>query len=208
MNLLAGLIRIVTGVQDRWVGVDPLEADGRLVQRIYFANHASHLDAPVIWASLPPQVRARTRPVAASDYWGHDRLRRFVSQDLLRVVMVDRGSGGAPGSALAPLERALLAGDSLILFPEGTRNPQPDDGLLDFKSGLYHLARQFPQVELVPTWLANLNRILPKGEVAPVPLLARVTFGAPVLLRPGEDKGPFLERARLALLALSAREEL
>jgi 1-acyl-sn-glycerol-3-phosphate acyltransferase len=205
--MLAGLIRIVTGVQDRWAGVDPVEADGALVQRIYYANHASHLDAPVIWASLPPQLRARTRPVAASDYWGADPLRRFISQDLLRVVMVDRGTNGAPGAALAPLERALAAGDSLILFPEGTRNPRPDDGLLDFKSGLYHLARQFPAVELVPTWLANLNRILPKGEIAPVPLIAKVTFGAPVALRPGEDKPAFLARARLALEALARKEE-
>ena len=200
--MLAPLIRLVTGVQDRWLGVDPVDARGEPVQRIYFANHASHLDAPVIWASLPPAVRARARPVAAREYWTADAVRRHVSQQWLRVVLVDRvkTEGGPP--PLAPLEQALRDGDSLILFPEGTRNPEPDRGLLPFKSGLFHLGRGFPEVELVPVFLANLSRILPKGEFAPVPLIARATFGAPVPVGPGDDKSTWLARARDTLAAL------
>jgi hypothetical protein len=94
---------------------------------------------------------------------------------------------------------ALRNGDSLVIFPEGTRSnkgePQP------FKSGLYHLAEQFPEVQLIPAWIDNVQRVMPKGEVVPVPILCTVTFGAPMQLQPGEDKRAFLERARAAVLA-------
>ena len=101
---------------------------------------------------------------------------------------------------LEPLVEALHHGDSLVLFPEGTRSnkglPQP------FKSGLYHLAEQFPEVPLVPAWIDNVQRVMPKGEVVPVPILCTVTFGAPLHLQPGEDKRVFLDRARESVVAL------
>ncbi len=101
---------------------------------------------------------------------------------------------------LHPLAAALDAGDSIILFPEGTRGqadePQP------FKSGLYLLARMFPQVVLVPAWIDNIQRVMPKGEVVPVPILCSVTFGAPLQVAEGEQRRPFLDRAREAVMAL------
>ena len=100
---------------------------------------------------------------------------------------------------------ALDAGASLILFPEGTRN-MTEERLLPFKSGLYHLAMARPQVELVPVWLENLNRMMPKGEIFPVPLLCTVTFGAPLTISAQEDKSAFLERARAALLAAASAQ--
>ena len=97
---------------------------------------------------------------------------------------------------------ALDAGSSLILFPEGKRN-MTDAALLPFKSGLFNVARLRPDVDLIPTWVANLNKALPKGEVIPVPLICTVSFGAPIRVQDGEDKDAFLERAAAALLALS-----
>ncbi len=103
-----------------------------------------------------------------------------------------------PCMSAAPAPR-LQSGDSLVIFPEGTRSnkgaPQP------FKAGLFHLAEQFPEVELIPTWIDNVQRVMPKGEVVPVPILCTVTFGAPLRLAPGEDKRAFLERAREAVMA-------
>jgi 1-acyl-sn-glycerol-3-phosphate acyltransferase len=172
--VIAGLIRLLTGCAP-----DP-------VQRIYFANHTSHLDFPVIWASLPPALRLRTRPVAARDYWEATRLRRYVAKDVFRAIMIDRKAAGHD-NPLRPMEEALAAGDSLIIFPEGARAIDEDAGLGPFKTGLYHLAQRYPQVQLVPVHLENLNRILPKGEYILIPLLAAVSFGAPIRLLPDED---------------------
>ena len=55
---------------------------------------------------------------------------------------------------------------------------------------------------LVPAWINNIQRLLPKGEVIPVPVLCSVTFGAPIRLEDGEDRRAFLDRARQAVLSL------
>ena len=194
--MTAGLIRLITGAQARWAGVGPVEPDGTIPQRIYFANHSSHLDAPVIWASLPSELRRRTRPVAAKDYWDRGAIRRRLASDVFRAVLIERNKVTAHSDPLGPLEEALDAGDSLILFPEGTRTDDEGGEMSPFKPGLWHLARKHTDVQLVPVHLENLNRILPKGEFILVPLLAAVTFGAPIRPEEGEDKAAFLERAR------------
>jgi 1-acyl-sn-glycerol-3-phosphate acyltransferase len=80
------------------------------------------------------------------------------------------------------------------VFPEGGRNTESEIG--EFKSGLYYLAKKRPDLELVPVHIDNLNRVLPRGEFLPVPLLSLVTFGPPLWLESGEPKSGFLERAR------------
>jgi protein-tyrosine phosphatase/1-acyl-sn-glycerol-3-phosphate acyltransferase/membrane-associated phospholipid phosphatase len=177
-------------------------------QRIYFANHGSHLDCPAVWASLPPDVRAATRPVAGRDYWDRGALRRYVARQVFRAVLVDRRDADAETSRDAVVDlarrnveraaRALATGASLIIFPEGTRGDGVD--IAPFKSGLYHLCRLRPDVELVPVFLENMHRILPKGEALPVPVIGSVTFGRPLRLRAGEEKHAFLARARRALV--------
>ncbi len=196
-GLIALFARLLTAVRGIWQGADPLE-----VQRIYYANHASHGDSVLIWTVLPPRIRRNTRPVAGSDYWERGRLRQFIGRCVFNSVLVDRGKGGKV-DPLAPVRQALDSGDSLIFFPEGTRNTT-DAPLLPFKSGLFHLARTRPSVELVPVWIENLNRVMPKGEVVPIPLICTVTFGTPFTYQPGSDKKAFLQRASDALLALSA----
>ena len=193
--LFAFVFRALCGARARWQGCEPA---GR--QRIYFANHTSHLDAVVLWATLPPIFRARTRPVAARDYWTASRIRLWLAEKVFHALLIERHKVTTEVNPLRDMLAALDAGDSLILFPEGTRssNPEPQT----FKSGLFHLAKQRPEVEFVPVYLENLNRILPKGEMLPVPLLGSVTIGAPVRLEQGETKESFLERARLAVWKL------
>lgn len=195
--MIAPLIRLLTGVQGRWIGCAPEPR-----QRIYFANHRSNLDAPVIWASLPPSLRKLTRPVAAKDYWVQGPVRRWLANDVFHVVLIERTAITVHNNPLATMDAALDAGASLILFPEGTRNVDDDAEMAAFKPGLWHLARKHPQVELVPVWLENLNRILPKGEFVLVPLMASVTFGSPIALEPGENKPAFIARAQAAVAAL------
>ena len=193
--------RIVTGAQARWIGCAPIS-----VQRIYFGNHASHADFALIWASLPAALRRSTRPVAGADYWETGAVRRFFIHEVLRGVVIDRTRGGTTRDPIELMADSLAAGDSLILFPEGTRNTT-DELLLPFKSGLFHLASRCPAVELVPVWMENLGRLLPKGALIPVPLLCSITFGTPLHVGAGETKDVFLDRARQALLdtATSAR---
>jgi 1-acyl-sn-glycerol-3-phosphate acyltransferase len=191
---LALLVRVLTGVQALWRGVEPEER-----QRIYFANHSSHLDALVLWAALPPALRGHARPVAARDYWGVGLRARLAR--VFRAVLVERKSERSQEDPLQPLEQALAAGDSLIIFPEGTRSL--DGKVQAFKSGLYRLAQQHPGVELVPVYLENLNRILPKGSMLLVPLTGAVVLGQAISLAADESKTDFLTRARDAVLALA-----
>jgi 1-acyl-sn-glycerol-3-phosphate acyltransferase len=194
--LLIGLTRFLVGGRAYWLGCAPEPR-----QRVYFANHTSNLDTVVLWAALPPELRQRTRPVAAADYWGHGRLRRAFGIGVLRAVLIDRATGGR--AALDPLHAALAEGASLIIFPEGGRFPGPLPQ--PFKSGLYHLAQAHPDVELIPVWLENSGRALPKGASIPIPVSASAVFGAPLAPRPDEDRDAFLERARASLVALATR---
>lgn len=191
-GLLFGLARFLVGGHARWQGCAP-----EPTQRIYFANHASHLDTILLCAALPPQLRRSTHPVAALDYWGKTALRRFIALRLLNAVLVNRGGGRDP---LAPLKAVLDEGHSLILFPEGTRTAGTQPGA--FKSGLYHLAKAYPHVDLVPVWLTNLARAYPKGAILPAPIICIATFGMPMRLGEGEARTAFLTRARGGICAL------
>jgi 1-acyl-sn-glycerol-3-phosphate acyltransferase len=193
--LFASAARLLTGAIPRWHGCAPEQC-----ARIYFANHASNLDFVLLWASLPTPCRRQTRPVAAHDYWTSNRLRRWLAGSVFRAVLIERNNVTRENNPLEPMLEALRAGDSLIIFPEGTRNPSGELG--PFRPGLHHLARAMPEAELVPVFIENLNRVLPKGEVLPVPILCSVHFGTPMRLEAGESKPAFLARAREAVLAM------
>jgi 1-acyl-sn-glycerol-3-phosphate acyltransferase len=194
-SLLVGLVRVLVGAAPRWSGDGPSSH-----QCIYFANHSSHIDTVALWSALPPPLRRRTRPVAAADYWGRG-VRRHILHAGLHGVLIDRARSDPDRDPLAPLYEALAQGDSLILFPEGTRRAQPLPG--EFRSGLYHLAVRFPAVALIPVYLENLHRSLPKGALLPVPLICTVRFGTPLARIEGEAKDDFLRRARAAVIALA-----
>jgi len=184
--------RAITAVRADWQGIEPV-----VRQRVYYANHTSNADMPMIWSVLPPALRRTVRPVAAADYWLKNPLRAFIGPEVFNCVLIDR----RPEVNDKPMDKiveALDEGSSLIIFPEGNRN-MGDDPLLPFKAGLYNMGLARPEVDLVPTWVANLNTIMPKGEVIPLPLICTVTFGKPVHVQDGETKDEFLERAAKAL---------
>ena len=198
MNVTASLLsffaKLLSGCTLRWVECQP-----DTCQRVYFANHTSHLDALVLWASLPRNIRMLTRPVAARDYWEADAVRRYIANSL-NALLIDRDNIKVHQSPVELMLKAIGNTHSLIVFPEGGRNS--DDEMGEFKSGLYYLGRKRPELELVPVYIDNLNRILPRGEFLPVPLLSSVTIGPPMWLEQGESKAAFLTRAREAVRRL------
>ncbi len=209
-SAIAAVARGISGVRVRWAGCRPQGG-----QRIYFANHTSHLDFVVLWSALPGEVRARTRPVAAKDYWNKG-VKAYLAHNVFRAIMVRRGGvaqagGGADAVAEAravidQLAEAMGETESLIFFPEGTRGT--GETIAPFRSGLYYLARRKPEAELVPVYIENLGRVLPKGEVLPVPLICLLTFGAPMHIGEAEDKASFLKRASEAVQGLRRKGEL
>jgi 1-acyl-sn-glycerol-3-phosphate acyltransferase len=190
-RLLAFSTRFLTGGTARWRGCLPEKR-----QRIYFANHTSNLDFVLLWSALPTALRRCTRPVGAQDYWTTP-IRSYFAQHVFRAVLIERKRVTRANNPVTPMLNALAAGDSLIIFPEGTR--LPGDELGEFKPGLHHLAAARPDVELIPVFIDNLNRVLPKGEILPVPMLCSVHFGEPVPFKADESKAAFLKRTRAAL---------
>lgn len=189
-------VRLLTGANALWQGCDPHERK----LRIYFANHGSHLDFVTLWAALPKALRDHTRGVAARDYWGASAFRRWMAVQLFNALLIRREGITKEDNPVMQMAEALRSGESLIIFPEGTRSR--DGTIGSFKPGLYHLASHVPEAELVPVFLQNLNRILPKGHLLPIPLISTVVFGKPLRLEEGESKKAFMERAQAAVLAL------
>lgn len=190
-------VRLFTGATVRWVGCTPERR-----QRVYFGNHTSHLDAALVWAALPTEIRRLTRPLGARDYWwGRNPVRRCVIR-LSNTVLVERDNAGVAERErqIASILEAIGERWSLIMFPEGTRGAGPE--VAPLKSGLYHLSLRKPGLELMPVYLDNVYRILPKGELLPVPMACSVTFGPPLTLGPYESKEAFLKRAREAVQRL------
>ncbi len=192
--LLAFIAKMLSGASVRWIDCQPDDC-----QRVYFANHTSHLDALVLWSCLPKELRPMTRAVAAKDYWDRGPVRRHIARSF-NVLLIDRKKVKVHRSPVEMMIREMSDKYSLIVFPEGGRTSGEEMG--EFKSGLYYLGKKRPDLELVPVYMDNLNRVLPRGEVLPVPLLSCITIGPPMWLEQGEPKSEFLTRARDAIRRL------
>jgi 1-acyl-sn-glycerol-3-phosphate acyltransferase len=123
----------------------------------------------------------------------------FLANSVFRGVLIERNKVTRANNPMDQIIPILLAGESLIIFPEGGRTTEAE--MRPFKSGLYYLSKAAPTVDLVPVYIDNVNRVLPKGEFLPIPLLCSVNFGEPMRLLPGESKNAFLARARAAVEA-------
>ena len=193
-DIFCFIAKLLSGLTIRWSGCKPDDK-----QRVYFANHTSHMDFVMIWAALPKEIRKKTQPIAAKDYWGCGRFRKYIANKIIHAVLIKRNQivcrhNENPINIMC---EALDKGSSLIIFPEGTRNTH--ETIKNFQSGLYHLCKRRKDIEYIPVYLENLSRILPKGEFLPIPILGSVTFGAPLTINNNELKADFLNRARQAI---------
>ncbi len=188
--LLRTMVRLWNGARR-----EPFDLEGPAV---LFANHGSHLDTLVIWAALGDRVR----PVAAADYWGGS-IRRWIAEEILGALLIER-TRDRDSDPIAQMTEALRNGDVLLLFPEGTRT-KPGE-LATFKGGLHMVGERVPDAQLVPVYVHNTAAAWPKGTKIPLPLICSVKVGDPLpptSIEGGEERGAFLDRARLALLTLA-----
>ena len=204
-DCLAFLARLISGASLRLLSEDALAEIENPTQRVYFANHSSHLDFIVLWSALPTALRAVTRPVAAKDYWEKTALRRYLALKIYRAILIDRTQISAHNNPIDLIADEMGTQWSVILFPEGTRGSGEQIGA--FKSGIYHLCQRKPHLQCVPVYLENLNRVLPKGEFLPLPILSSISLGAPLHHQENENKNDFLKRLREAVVELNPEHE-
>ena len=144
---------------------------------IVIANHSSHLDTISLLSLFPLGRLRRIRPVAAADYFERNKFVSIFTKTLFNILPIARKNITTENNPLRRMREALHAGDSLIIFPEGTRGSGDQVG--EFRSGVAHLIEKLPDVPVVPAYLVNMGRSLPKGEFIPVPFFCEIRIGAP-----------------------------
>jgi 1-acyl-sn-glycerol-3-phosphate acyltransferase len=145
------------------------------------ANHSSHLDTISLMSLFPLSRLRRIRPVAAADYFERNRFVSLFTKTLFNILPIARKNITTENNPLRRMREAIEAGDSLLIFPEGTRGSGEQIG--EFRSGVAHLIEKMPGVPVVPAYLVNMGRSLPKGEFIPVPFFCEIRIGAPRVLQ-------------------------
>ena len=148
---------------------------------ILLANHNSHLDTVSLLSLFPFSRLRRLRPVAAADYFERNRWVSLFTRTLFNILPIERKQITSENNPLRVMQDALSAGDSLILFPEGTR--AAGEGVGHFQAGIAHLLLRAPGVPVVPAYLVNMGRSLPKGTFIPVPFFCEIRLGPPRVLQ-------------------------
>jgi 1-acyl-sn-glycerol-3-phosphate acyltransferase len=168
---------------------------------IIASNHASHLDAPVVLAALPPDLRRRVAVAAAADYFfARPPLGALVG--LLLNAFPFQRTGVAVG-ALAACRRLAGDGWSLLLFPEGTRSTT--GAIAPFRPGIGRLAVDL-NLPVVPVRVDGLHAVLPKGARWPRRGRVTVAFGPPLRVEPGADPAEAARRVEAVVRALGREE--
>ena len=167
---------------------------------IVVANHNSHLDTLVLMSLFPQRMLRRLRPVAAADYFLRRRDLAWFALDIIGIIPVVREVRASHSDPLAGCDAALADDVILILFPEGKRGEPEKLGA--FKTGIAHLARRHPMVPVVPVFLHGLGKVLPRGEILPVPFFVDVFIGE--AMRWTGDKASFMADLDHRIHALAA----
>lgn len=170
--LIKPFLALFIGLRVR--GRDHLPQSGQFV---LIANHSSHLDTASLLSLFPLTQLRRIQPVAAADYFARNRFISTLTKTIFNILPIARKNITPENNPLRQMQAALAAGQSLIIFPEGTRGS--GDSIGPFRSGVAHLIAKLPDVVIVPACLVNMGRSLPKGEFIPVPFFCEVRLGEP-----------------------------
>lgn len=173
-------------------------------QFIIVANHNSHLDTMTLLAAMPARIVHRVRPVAAADHFGKKRWQAWATRMFVNGLLIPRKRDpmNTKNDPINRMVAALDAGDSLILFPEGTRG-EPEV-LQRFKKGIGLVLSQRPHVPYVPAYMKGLGSALPKGDGLILPHPGDLRIGKPTMVNSSEPEAitDQVERDVLALAEL------
>jgi 1-acyl-sn-glycerol-3-phosphate acyltransferase len=167
---------------------------------ILVANHASHIDTPVILAALPRRLRKRTAVAAAADYFYRNRVVAWLVSMLFNTVPIERKGGGGLSRSGSHLDKLLDQGWSLLLYPEGTRSRSGGTGRV--RRGAAVLAANH-KLSIVPIRVTGTAQAMPPGRLWPKRLHGtftskrhriEVSFGEPIA--PSEDTTALIERVQ------------
>lgn len=163
-------------------------------QCIVVANHNTHMDTLFLLRLFPLGLIGKVKVVAAKDYFSHGPGGR-IGRALFDLILLDRHARNAE-DAMTPINEALQAGCSIVLFPEGTRG---EPGVVQtFKAGIGKLALNHPDVPIQPACIHGVEKTLPRGGLVPVPFAVRIELLQPVYGRDYVQMGHSKGRKALA----------
>ena len=149
-------------------------------QYILIANHNSHLDSLAIMSAMPLSKVHKLHPIAAEDFFGDKSIKEFLMKHFVNAVLIPRKRPEKPGDpdALQIMSDLLTKGDSIILYPEGTRG---EPGVMqDFKKGIALMVQRHPEIPVVPIYLDGLHKSMPKGVSVFLPSNSKLFVGEPI----------------------------
>lgn len=179
------------------------EALKKQKQFIIVSNHNSHIDTMALMSSLSFNQLPKTHPVAAGDYFGGSPIKAFFSRLFTNAILIRRSKDGGSENPIDQMSQALQKGNSLILFPEGSRG-EPEK-MQEFKKGIGILLQKHPKIPFLPVYMSGMGKVLPKGERLLVPFDSYVVFGEPTF-RSSEDVTEIVKEVENNILNL--KEEL
>lgn len=146
-------------------------------QFVLVSNHNSHLDTMALLSALSLKQLSNTHPVAAGDYFGQSPTRSFFTRYFVNAILIRRKPAKGEHNPIRVMSEVLKKGDSLILFPEGSRG-EPEK-MQQFKKGIGLLMKLNPDIPYIPVFMKGMGKVLPKGERLLVPFDSYVCFGEP-----------------------------
>jgi len=195
--IIRPIVLIISGVNVR--GQEHLPTEGA---SIVVSNHNSHLDTMVLMSLYPVARLPKVRPVAAFDYFMKNKYFAWFSQNVIGIIPLKRKVSKDEGHPFAPVHKALNEGETIIIFPEGSRG-EPEQ-MVAFKTGVAHLSKDFPDVPVVPIYIHGAGKALPKGEALFVPFIIDVIIGE-ALYNKDETHREFTARLEEKIMQLELR---
>ena len=187
-------LRIVIGL--RYFNNDNLR---NIKQFILIANHNSHMDTMAIMSAIPHRFIHKVHPVAARDFFGKNLFQKILMRYLVNATLIRRDRDNKERDPINDMDKMLKKKRSLILFPEGSRGVAGK--MSNFKKGLGYLVQKNPKISVIPVYLENIYKTLPKGKRLILPYNCSIKFGNPIKFS-SLEMNDILKTAKIELLKI------